>query len=256
MNIKLDCEVIQDMLPLYEDDCCSDKTKVLVEDHLKDCETCRKTSKLFQTELPTDTAPPGDPDADKIKDGIRRIKRKHIALGITLIAIFFFLVFLYHALTPFQVSIPSENCNIVVSEISEPEPSGQHGGMWEQSILIDVEYSAKINKFDSLAPGISVLWREHAQIQMNGETLDVLLIDVYSYGLQNIWKATHADLSGGTRTYTCEMHSLTPDENARLDAIYHVEGLNKELAEINAGGIGYCTELVAEKGHLVWSAEE
>lgn len=39
--MKLDCKVIEDLIPLYLDDVCSGQTKEIVEDHLNECEECR-----------------------------------------------------------------------------------------------------------------------------------------------------------------------------------------------------------------------
>ncbi len=36
------CEVVQDLLALYADDCCSEESKKLVEEHLRSCPECRK----------------------------------------------------------------------------------------------------------------------------------------------------------------------------------------------------------------------
>lgn len=38
----LKCEVIRDLLPLYIDECCSDESRRLVEEHLKECSECRQ----------------------------------------------------------------------------------------------------------------------------------------------------------------------------------------------------------------------
>ena len=38
----LDCKVIEDLLPLYLDNVCSDTSKQLVGEHLKECEDCRR----------------------------------------------------------------------------------------------------------------------------------------------------------------------------------------------------------------------
>ncbi len=40
--MKLDCNVIQDLLPLYIDDVCSEQSRKLVEEHIKECEICQK----------------------------------------------------------------------------------------------------------------------------------------------------------------------------------------------------------------------
>lgn len=38
---KYDCNLVQDLLPLYQDNVCSDNSKKVVEEHLKECEKCR-----------------------------------------------------------------------------------------------------------------------------------------------------------------------------------------------------------------------
>lgn len=38
--MKMTCEVIQDLLPLYCDGACSEESKKIVEEHLSDCEKC------------------------------------------------------------------------------------------------------------------------------------------------------------------------------------------------------------------------
>ena len=40
--MKINCEVVMDLLPLYHDDVVSDKTKELVREHLTECEACEK----------------------------------------------------------------------------------------------------------------------------------------------------------------------------------------------------------------------
>lgn len=38
---KYNCDVIQDLLPLYQDDVCSSSSRTIVEEHLKECQNCR-----------------------------------------------------------------------------------------------------------------------------------------------------------------------------------------------------------------------
>lgn len=39
--MKISCEVIQDLLPLYQDKVCSEDSKALIEEHLAGCAACR-----------------------------------------------------------------------------------------------------------------------------------------------------------------------------------------------------------------------
>jgi hypothetical protein len=45
--MKVHCNVIRDLLPLYYDGVCSEESKALVEDHLPSCEACRKELELI-----------------------------------------------------------------------------------------------------------------------------------------------------------------------------------------------------------------
>ena len=50
--MKIHCEVIRDLLPLYVEDVCSEATKELVENHLSKCQECRLELELMQKQLP------------------------------------------------------------------------------------------------------------------------------------------------------------------------------------------------------------
>lgn len=40
--MKYDCEIIQDLLPLYQDNICSGRSREAVEEHISGCDVCRK----------------------------------------------------------------------------------------------------------------------------------------------------------------------------------------------------------------------
>lgn len=40
--MKYDCDIIQDLLPLYQDKICSGKSRAIVEEHISECDVCRK----------------------------------------------------------------------------------------------------------------------------------------------------------------------------------------------------------------------
>ena len=39
---KISCDVTKDLLPVYLDDVCSQESKSLVEEHLRECTECKK----------------------------------------------------------------------------------------------------------------------------------------------------------------------------------------------------------------------
>lgn len=87
------CEVIQDLLPLYEDGCCSEQSGKIVENHLAECPDCRKKSRLYRENLPfTDSET--DTDVRKIRRGVRKITRwKRIGIAsLMLVVLVFFAI--------------------------------------------------------------------------------------------------------------------------------------------------------------------
>ena len=40
MNKEKECEIIRDLLPLYADDVCSERSRQLIEEHLQGCPDC------------------------------------------------------------------------------------------------------------------------------------------------------------------------------------------------------------------------
>ena len=52
---KISCDVIKDLLPLYKDEVCSEKSKALIEEHLPECKNCSEYLDALNSELPTVT---------------------------------------------------------------------------------------------------------------------------------------------------------------------------------------------------------
>lgn len=75
-----ECPIIQDLLPLYEEDLLQLETKQFVEEHLKSCQQCRQTVEQSQISLPVEVEQHGG--------GSKKMIRK-ITLKLTTIQIFF-----------------------------------------------------------------------------------------------------------------------------------------------------------------------
>ena len=52
--MKIPCNVIKDLLPLYTDDVCSDESRKLILEHLSECDECKLELDAMQNELPVD----------------------------------------------------------------------------------------------------------------------------------------------------------------------------------------------------------
>lgn len=80
--MKLSCDVIQDLLPLYHDGVCSEESSRLVQAHLVECEACGAMLNALQGEIEAPYAS-GDEvkPLEKINKSIHRGKRRALCRG-------------------------------------------------------------------------------------------------------------------------------------------------------------------------------
>lgn len=55
--MKQECAMIADLLPLYADEVCSEESRKAVEEHLLQCESCRKALEQMRADMPQENAP-------------------------------------------------------------------------------------------------------------------------------------------------------------------------------------------------------
>ena len=73
--MNYDCELIGDLLPLYEEGLCSGSSRRAVEAHLRECESCR----ALMVPLPIG-APEDPPAADRaVRKSMKKVKRRWLA---------------------------------------------------------------------------------------------------------------------------------------------------------------------------------
>lgn len=82
-------EIVMDLLPLYHDGVCSDKSRAAVEEHLRDCPVCRKVLEEMDAPLPPAEQLENQKEAESVhrlskawKQGKRRAWARGIVLGL------------------------------------------------------------------------------------------------------------------------------------------------------------------------------
>lgn len=81
-----ECTIVQDVLPLYEEDLLQLETKQFIEEHLKSCQECRHIAEQSQIPLPAEVRPGG-----ASKKMIRNITVKLTTIQIFFVSIAFIL---------------------------------------------------------------------------------------------------------------------------------------------------------------------
>ena len=91
---KMHCDIVKDLLPLYADDVCSEKSKAAIEEHLKECEECRKCYEALTKDLPQ----VAEGDSGKMSEGfflktIKKEIRKEITHKMVMTAVVMYVIF-------------------------------------------------------------------------------------------------------------------------------------------------------------------
>ena len=69
------CEIVNDLLPMYVDECCSEGSRQMVADHLEQCPDCKRAYKAMSGQLPLPADPPAQEEqeaAPVLKKGLKK----------------------------------------------------------------------------------------------------------------------------------------------------------------------------------------
>ncbi|MDD3415838.1 MAG: zf-HC2 domain-containing protein [Lachnospiraceae bacterium] len=98
--MKISCEIIRDLLPLYHDGVCSNESRQMIEEHLSECEDCRAELKAMDDMLIIPDRKQNLTDAEAVKNLSKKWKKgmfKSLLKGIliTLVVVVLFALVLY-----------------------------------------------------------------------------------------------------------------------------------------------------------------
>lgn len=129
--MKYECEVIRDLLPLYQDGVCSDKSRKIVEEHLSECIKCTEYSHKMSNALPELAVPVREfQAAESFKSVRRRITRgKLIAAAVSVIVVIGILFTAVQLMYGIKRTIEYKNDNITVS-MQDGGLIGRARGTW------------------------------------------------------------------------------------------------------------------------------
>lgn len=64
-KMRISCEMVEDLLPLYLDDSCSKDSRIAVEEHLRACQDCSDKLSRMQSDIMDDRQEPAErPEPD------------------------------------------------------------------------------------------------------------------------------------------------------------------------------------------------
>ena len=120
---KLDCQIVQDLLPLYHDEVVRPHTKKAIEAHLAQCPSCRAEYQELCADLPVSVPETEGFTGGKYTAMVRR-RRKHLLLAVLAAVFVIALVLVFRprsipSICGLDQDPPAEECLVIISDFDE-----------------------------------------------------------------------------------------------------------------------------------------
>lgn len=128
--MKINCNIADDLMPLYVDEVCSADSRAAIEEHLKNCENCRKKYGRMSAEdiIPDISSETCTPELAGVA---RRIKRRRVrtavivsvlvvVIAIILAAVFVAVISMYNLANPTVYEMENGTINLTAGDLEVP----------------------------------------------------------------------------------------------------------------------------------------
>gem|GEM_PF-822557 len=150
---KISCDVIKDLLLLYKDDMCSEKSGEMIEAHLSECADCREYLKALNEELPPVTltrggGPPANEDIEVFRKISRRLNRIKAAAILSVIFTIFVISTVIYFVKEYNTNLRLPDRRIAAEDIRITELYQLENG--DFYITLESEYPCTIASFGQI----------------------------------------------------------------------------------------------------------
>ena len=146
MNIN--CNIIKDLLPSYIDNICSEETKQLVEEHLKECEKCKEYLESMKSKISVS----GIDEKKAIKIFSKEIKKKRlVAIILSIVITLIFVIVCWIIFGKKDFIMPYEENLITVEEKEGEFIANVNTLNYNQcQVILEENYDGTVDVFISL----------------------------------------------------------------------------------------------------------
>lgn len=215
---KINCSIIQDILPLYVDEVVSDETREMVDEHLRHCEACQQEMKMMKQELVL----PIEKEVTMLQNLKKKLRNKRLIVSgvsilLTVLILFGgnYLIFHHHSFIPYSDSL-------VQIEVQDDDN------------LVSHYYGKSYYSTNVTAP---------MTVEINGQEKRAIFL----YYTQSFSDNPTRNLFGGTDPRNEQEFLFHLDPVDDVDVVYYVEFDAMKIFD-NGGN----WEEIAERADLIW----
>lgn len=221
--MKYPCEIINDLLPLYIDDLCNEKSKEVIKEHLSSCEKCKQNYEKMKGV--DDVMKNNNSEDFKVSESLKNIRRKifrnKIFVSVLTIVVIGFVAFgVGTIMENIEKEIKYDN-NIIVTKVNRED----------KGVCLEAEITG--NRILSTT-------QKRVEIEKNGE----MEINIYFYSETNAWE----DLLANNKT-TSHYFIAPINEDNDIDNVYYYTGDYSNLEEMTIEEL----DKVNQNATLLWS---
>lgn len=125
--MKIGCEVVQDLLPLYHDGVCSKQSSEIVNEHLQECVACKKKLADMDEDIMTEAIKEAKPLLS-IQISWNKEKRKIFFKGLAIAICLFLILRAGHFVLAEWECVPMDKDDLVVTELFQTSNGYIHFG--------------------------------------------------------------------------------------------------------------------------------
>lgn len=236
--MKIECDIVKDLLPLYVEQLASEKSRMAVEEHLEECETCRQI--YHEMKAPE---PDIQYDREPAESFYKYVKKKKWALelktvGITLAVILVFVIIRFVMVGGLIAFLALDGAR---AEVYEDTDVSHYS--WYMGENAREEYIHKWGMDESIFPG-----------EITGE----MNVTDYKMVYYNPWDAQYLSylvVEYDEKAYQAETGRLSGYDSTEYLGYYCVEGFAEEytLLAIEADpAFGLIYALAAEDNRIIY----
>ena len=221
--MKYPCEIISDLLPLYIDDLCNEKSKEVVCNHLSSCEKCKQN---YEKMKGVDNIMKNNNSEDfKVADSLKSIRRKifrnKIFVSVLTIVVIGFAIFGVATIMENTEKVIKYADNITVTKVNREE----------KGLCLEAEITGNL---------VLSTMQKRVEIEKDGETQ----INIYFYTETNAWEDILANEKTSSR------YLIAPiNEDNDIDNVYYYIGDYSNLEEMSIEEL----DKVNQNATLLWS---
>ena len=224
------CEIINDILPLFVDDVCGKESRELIEEHVKECASCRTKLENMRGEVNLSVQCEDNPqDGDILKSIKKRFLKKNVivasvsillSIAILISAVYF--VFFYERIIPYEEGLAHAEIHNVMSSIASDETIIIFPNIQELEICIDLKEGETIDI--SSAKNVFRTYSMSRDIEENGHKVTLTYIN-FSDTVSTKWNKGNS--------FDTFVRIIEPQNDSNSSVLHEIYYLNSPIDELS-----------------------